>query len=112
MMKVKSRYLAIRGSTREVGGCKHHNQHHHHYDHHPIIIMIIIILIMIITKIFETSSRNTTRERRMEMPKVTFSPACIMIMIRIMNVTTKVVLILIITVANILNKYDNLENWT
>ena len=75
----------------------------------PIIIMIIIILIMIITKIFETSSRNTTRERRMEMPKVTFSPACIIIMIMIMNVTTMVVLILITTVANILNKYDNLE---
>ena len=46
MMKVKSKYLAIRGNTREVGG-----------------------------KILETSSRNTTSDSRMEMPSVTFSPA-------------------------------------
>ena len=46
MMKVNRRYLAMRGRTREVGG-----------------------------KIFETRSRNTTRERRMLIPRVTFSPA-------------------------------------
>ena len=46
MMKVKSKYLAMRGNTREVGG-----------------------------KILETSSRNTTSDSRMEMPSVTFSPA-------------------------------------
>lgn len=42
MTKVNRRYLAIRGSTSEVGG-----------------------------RIFDTSNRNTTRERRMEIPKVT-----------------------------------------
>ena len=46
MMKVKRRYLAMRGNTRDVGG-----------------------------KIFDTRRRNTTSERRMDMPKVTFSPA-------------------------------------
>ena len=46
MMKVKSKYLAIRGNTSEVGG-----------------------------KILETKRRNTTSDRRMEMPSVTFSPA-------------------------------------
>ena len=46
MMKVNRRYLAMRGRTREVGG-----------------------------KIFETRSRNTTRERRILIPRVTFSPA-------------------------------------
>ena len=46
MMKVNSRYLAIRGSTSEVGG-----------------------------RIFETRRRNTTSERRMLIPSVTFSPA-------------------------------------
>ena len=46
MMKVKRRYLAIRGRTREVGG-----------------------------KILETRRRNTTSERRMLIPRVTFSPA-------------------------------------
>lgn len=45
MMKVNRRYLAISGSTSEVGG-----------------------------RILETKSKNTTRERRMEMPRVTFSP--------------------------------------
>ena len=44
--KVNRRYLAIRGSTNEVGG-----------------------------NILETSSKNTTSERRIEMPSVTFSPA-------------------------------------
>ena len=46
MMKVKSKYLAMRGNTRDVGG-----------------------------KILETRSRNTTSDSRMEMPSVTFSPA-------------------------------------
>jgi hypothetical protein len=46
MMNVKSRYLAINGSTREVGG-----------------------------RIFDTSRRNTTSDRRMLIPSVTFSPA-------------------------------------
>ena len=46
MMKVKSKYLAMRGKTREVGG-----------------------------RIFETSNRKTTRESKMLIPKVTFSPA-------------------------------------
>lgn len=43
MTNVKSRYLAISGSTSEVGG-----------------------------RIFDTSSRNTTSESRMEMPRVTW----------------------------------------
>ena len=43
MMNVKSRYLAISGSTREVGG-----------------------------RIFDTSKRNTTSERRMLIPSVTY----------------------------------------
>ncbi len=43
MMKVKSKYLAMRGSTRDVGG-----------------------------RILETSSRKTTSESKMLMPKVTF----------------------------------------
>ena len=42
MMKVKRRYLAMRGSTREVGG-----------------------------RILETSSRNTTSDSRMLIPRVT-----------------------------------------
>ena len=42
IMNVKSRYLAISGSTREVGG-----------------------------RIFDTSKRNTTSERRMLIPSVT-----------------------------------------
>lgn len=42
MTKVKRRYLAMRGSTSEVGG-----------------------------RIFDTSKRNTTSERRMEIPSVT-----------------------------------------
>ena len=42
IMNVKSRYLAISGSTREVGG-----------------------------RIFDTSSRNTTSDRRMLIPSVT-----------------------------------------
>jgi len=46
IIKVKSRYLAINGSTREVGG-----------------------------RILLTKRRNTTRDKRMLMPKVTFSPA-------------------------------------
>ena len=46
MMKVNSRYLAMRGSTSDVGG-----------------------------RIFETRRRNTTSERRMLIPSVTFSPA-------------------------------------
>jgi len=46
MMKVKRRYLAMRGRTREVGG-----------------------------KIFETRSRNTTSDKRMLIPRVTYSPA-------------------------------------
>jgi len=46
MTKVNSRYFAISGSTNEVGG-----------------------------KIFETRSRNTTNDSRIEMPSVTFSPA-------------------------------------
>ncbi len=41
MMKVKSRYLAMSGRTSEVGG-----------------------------RIFDTSSRNTTSDRRMLMPVV------------------------------------------
>ena len=45
MRKVNRRYLAISGSTNEVGG-----------------------------KILETSSKNTTNDRRIEMPSVTFSP--------------------------------------
>ena len=44
MMKVKSKYLAIRGNTREVGG-----------------------------KILETSSRNTTSESKIEIPSVTWN---------------------------------------
>jgi hypothetical protein len=46
MMKVKSKYLAISGKTSDVGG-----------------------------RIFETSSRKTTSESKMLMPRVTFSPA-------------------------------------
>ena len=46
MMKVKSKYLAMSGNTRDVGG-----------------------------KIFDTSSRKTTSESKMLMPNVTFSPA-------------------------------------
>ena len=46
MMKVKSKYLAMRGKTREVGG-----------------------------RIFDTSKRKTTSESKMLIPKVTFSPA-------------------------------------
>ena len=42
MMNVKSRYLAISGSTREVGG-----------------------------RIFDTSSRNTTSDSKMLIPSVT-----------------------------------------
>lgn len=42
MTNVKRRYLAMSGSTSEVGG-----------------------------RIFETSKRNTTRESKMEMPNVT-----------------------------------------
>ena len=42
MMNVKSKYLAISGNTREVGG-----------------------------KILETSSRNTTSESKIEIPSVT-----------------------------------------
>ena len=42
MMKVKRRYLAMRGSTREVGG-----------------------------RILETRSRNTTSDSRMLIPRVT-----------------------------------------
>lgn len=44
MMKVKSKYLAIRGNTREVGG-----------------------------KILETSSKNTTSESKIEIPSVTWN---------------------------------------
>lgn len=43
--KVNRRYLAIKGSTSDVGG-----------------------------RIFETSNRNTTNDSRMDMPRVTFSP--------------------------------------
>ena len=46
MMKVNRRYLAMRGRTSEVGG-----------------------------RILETSKRNTTSERRILIPRVTFSPA-------------------------------------
>ena len=46
MMNVKSRYLAMSGRTSEVGG-----------------------------KILDTSKRNTTSDRRMLIPSVTFSPA-------------------------------------
>ena len=46
IINVKRRYLAIRGRTREVGG-----------------------------RILDTRRRNTTSERRMEIPSVTFSPA-------------------------------------
>lgn len=46
MMKVKSKYLAISGSTSEVGG-----------------------------RIFDTSSRKTTSESKILIPSVTFSPA-------------------------------------
>lgn len=46
MMNVNSKYLAMRGSTRDVGG-----------------------------RILDTKSRNTTSERRILMPRVTFSPA-------------------------------------
>lgn len=46
MMNVNNRYLAMSGRTSDVGG-----------------------------KILETSKRNTTSERRMLMPSVTFSPA-------------------------------------
>ena len=45
MMKVNSRYFAISGSTSDVGG-----------------------------RILETKSRNTTSDRRIDIPKVTFSP--------------------------------------
>jgi hypothetical protein len=45
MRNVKSKYLAMRGRTREVGG-----------------------------RILETRRRKTTRERRIDMPRVTFSP--------------------------------------
>jgi hypothetical protein len=45
MMKVKRRYLAMSGSTSEVGG-----------------------------KILDTSSRNTTSDSKILMPSVTFSP--------------------------------------
>ena len=83
MMKVKRRYLAIRGSTREVGGCNTHiNISITITIFINIIINIIIIVVNVcmivatITKIFETRSRNTTSERRIEMPNVTFSPAC------------------------------------
>ena len=59
MMKVKRRYLAMRGSTSEVGG--------------RIFIIIIVIIIISISIIItlETSSRNTTSERRMLIPSVT-----------------------------------------
>lgn len=46
IINVKSKYLAMSGSTREVGG-----------------------------RIFDTSRRNTTSESKMLMPSVTFSPA-------------------------------------
>lgn len=46
MMNVNSKYLAMSGSTREVGG-----------------------------SILETSSRKTTSDSKMLMPSVTFSPA-------------------------------------
>ena len=46
MMNVNSRYLAMSGNTIDVGG-----------------------------RIFDTSKRNTTSDRRIEMPNVTFSPA-------------------------------------
>lgn len=45
IMKVNKRYLAMRGSTNEVGG-----------------------------SILLTSKRNTTNDSRMEIPSVTFSP--------------------------------------
>ena len=44
--KVNSKYLAMRGRTKDVGG-----------------------------KIFDTKRRNTTNDNKIEMPKVTFSPA-------------------------------------
>ena len=44
MMNVKSKYLAISGNTREVGG-----------------------------KILETSSKNTTSESKIEIPSVTWN---------------------------------------
>ena len=47
MMNVNSRYLAMSGNTIDVGG-----------------------------RIFDTSRRNTTSDSRIEMPSVTFSPAC------------------------------------
>ena len=46
IIKVNKRYFAIRGSTSEVGG-----------------------------RIFETNRRNTTRESKILIPSVTFSPA-------------------------------------
>jgi len=46
MRKVKSKYLAIKGRTSEVGG-----------------------------RILDTSSRNTTNDSKIDMPRVTFSPA-------------------------------------
>ena len=46
IMKVNRRYLAIRGSTSDVGG-----------------------------RILDTSKRNTTSDKRMLIPRVTFSPA-------------------------------------
>lgn len=46
MMNVNSKYLAMSGSTKEVGG-----------------------------SILETSSRKTTSDSKMLMPSVTFSPA-------------------------------------
>jgi hypothetical protein len=46
MMKVKSKYLAINGSTSDVGG-----------------------------RIFDTSSKKTTSESKILIPSVTFSPA-------------------------------------
>jgi len=45
MIKVNSRYLAISGSTKDVGG-----------------------------SILETKRRNTTKESKVLIPKVTFSP--------------------------------------
>ena len=48
MTNVKSKYLAIKGSTSEVGG-----------------------------SILDTNSRNTTNDNRMDMPNVTFSPVAI-----------------------------------
>lgn len=45
MTKVNNRYLAINGSTRDVGG-----------------------------NIFDTNNRNTTNDNKIDMPSVTFSP--------------------------------------